>query len=254
MSDEQRVWLDYIGRPSPKNVPTKKRVLIDSAHLNQYTRVHLLTAAKALEDQGYEVNVALGGMTKETIKTYTDHVQFEALDEYGVLFMGGTRSAIEKIEAEKIKKWVEEGGSLFACGNWYRGPHGWLNNYWPSQKLYSLFGARVENLAFTDDKECLGGVAHYPVFRNIASDVRTQGVESFCAQGMALLSLKDPAWKPLAMGNDSSSHPGRAGLAVREFGKGKVVLCGDAAWIKPTMIDKGDNRRLFMNLMRWLSE
>jgi len=253
LSEEQRFWLDYIARPSPKNVPTKKRVLIDSAHLNQYTRIHLLTAAKALEDDGYEVNVTLGGMTEEAIKTYTDRVQFESLNEYGILFMGGTRAAIEEMEAEKIKKWVEEGGSLFACGNWYRGPHGWLNNYVPSRKLYSLFGATVENLAFTDDRECLGGESRYPVFRNIASDVRTRGVGSLCAQGMALLGLTDPAWEPLVMGNESSNYPGRAALAVRELGKGKMVLCGDAAWIKPTMIEKGDNKRLFMNLMRWLS-
>jgi hypothetical protein len=252
LSDEQRKWLDYIDRPSPKNIPVGKRVLMDSAHLNQYSRIHLLPAAKLLEDNGYEVNVALGGLTGKAIKTYTDHIGLENLSDYGIFFLGGMRN-IEVAEADKISAWVKDGGSVFICGNWYRGPHGWLNNSSLTTKLYSKFGAAIENTSFTDAASNFDDEPCYPVFLNIAESEITKTIGRIYTQGMAVLNLKDPEWQPLVKGNKTSNYPDKPAMAIRNFGKGKIVLCGDPAWLKPELMEKGDNRKLFMNLMNWLS-
>jgi len=252
ISDEHRKWLDYIDRPSPKNIPVKKRVLIDSAHLNEYSRIHLLTAAKTLEDNGYEVNVALDDMAGKTIKTYTDHVGLENLSDYGILFLGGIRK-VELIEVDKILAWVKNGGSVFICGNRYRGPHGWLSNYSLNTKFYSKFGATVENIQFEDTISNFDNEECYPVFLNIAKSEITKSIGQVYTQGMAVLNLTDPAWQPLVKGNKTSNYPDKPAIAIRNFGKGRVVLCGDPAWLKPALLDKGGNLQLFMNLVDWLS-
>jgi len=252
ISEEQRKWLDYICRPSPKNVPLEKRILIDSAHINQYSRIHLLTAAKALEDKGYEVNITLSELTEKTMKTYTDHIGLEELSDYGIFFMGGI-SRIEIKEADKLIEWVKNGGSLFICGNWFRGPHGWLSNYSVNSKLYSKLGALVENNSFEDGTNNLNKEAMYPVFSNIAESKITKGVKDIYSQGMAVLNLKAPEWQALVKGNKTSNYPDKPAIAVRTFGKGKIVLCGDAAWLKPTLLGKGDNMKLLINLMNWLA-
>ncbi len=256
ISDQQRTWLDYIARPAPKGIPRNRRVLIDTAHLNQFTRITMLTACKALEDEGFEVSIALGDMTGKTVKTYTDRVRMESLADYGILFIGGMRR-LQKIEAEHLGTWLKAGGRLFLCGNWPRGPHGWMNNWriFKTLKLCGLGGGVVDKKSFSDAKSCLDRQPLYPVFTNIVSTPQTAGVGKFVSRGMPLLRLEKHApWTVLIKGNATSSHPEAPVLAIRAINKGKVVLCGDGGWLKAGMFDKGDNRRLFLNLMKWLSE
>jgi hypothetical protein len=252
LTAEQREWLNFLSRPAPIGVPTPRRVLFDAAHINQYSRISLLTAAKALEDRGYEVNTALGPITKDYMKTYTDQITKEKLSDYGVLFLGGPRT-MEGIEGEAVAEWVQGGGSVFLCGNWFRGPHGWLSNVPLNRGLCSKFGASISNESFADTINNSGGDSSYPVFSCLADNELTKGVKKLHSQGMAVLSPQDPAWQVLAEGGKTSSHPGKPALAIRKFGKGRVVLCGDPAWLKPTMLEQGDNRTLFLNLMEWLA-
>ncbi|NMA48041.1 MAG: hypothetical protein GX945_15915 [Lentisphaerae bacterium] len=252
LTAEQRQWLNFLARPAPIGVPTQKRVLFDAAHINQYSRISLLTAAKALEDRGYEVNTALGPITKDDMKTYTDHIAKETLSDYGVLFVGGPRT-MQGLEGEIVAEWVKGGGSVFLCGNWFRGPHGWLSNAQLNRTLCSKFGASISNESFEDKTDNSAGDSSYPVFSCLADNELTKGVKELHSQGMAVLSAQDPAWQTLVEGGKTSSHPGKPALAIRKFGKGRVVLCGDSAWLKPTMLEQGDNRTLFLNLMEWLS-
>ena len=253
LPSEQVKWLDYLDRKPLNNIPLKKRVLADSAHYNNYSRIYLLNAVKVLEDAGYEVNTALENMTEEYMKTYTGQLTTERLADYGILFMGGPRT-IETTEVNKIVEWVKNGGSLFVCGNWFRGPHGWLNNQAINSKLYSKFGALVLNESFDDPVNNYDGEPAWPVFSEIDKTDLSNGVSCVVSQGMAVLDLKDPAWKALVKGGKTSKYPGRAAIAVRDFGKGKIVLCGESAWLKSPLLEQGDNKKLFLNLMEWLSE
>ncbi len=252
LTKKQKFWFDYLTRPAPTDVPKNKRVLIDAAHVQFYSKIFLLTAAKALEDNGYEANTAIGNFKKDIIRTYTDKRKVENLDDYGILFIAGART-MDPIEIERIVKWIKNGGSLFLCGYYSYGAHYWVSNYTMSKIFYSKFGAKVKNSSFFDDKSCYDGNPLHPIFTNIEKLPLTEGIKKICTIGMSPLSL-DKNWTALVKGNWTSNKPNIPAIAIRNFGKGKIIISGAGGWLKSSMLDKGDNKMLFLNLMKWLSE
>ena len=258
LSDEQHQWLDYIDREPLENIPSAKRVLIYSGGIVTYSRIKLLTATYLLEQNGFECVAGISTpMTKE-MEVYNGTLKNENLSSYGIIFIGGNRAAFKAGEIELLEQYVKDGGRLFFCGNWARSF--WISNYHNNQ-LLKLYGADITNYNYIDPQNCDDGVELYPIF-NTASNKR------LVSHGMALLQVDDN-WQitvpgtahctganmvPLAVEKQIKRNFRAAAIATREYGKGKIVVCGDPSWLEGESLKKGDNQEIFLGLMQWLGE
>ncbi len=258
LSAEQDKWMDYIDRKPLENIPAAKRIMMYSGGVVTYSRIKLLTAAHWLEQNGFECVAGLSTPMAKDMDVYNGGLKTEKLDSYGIVFIGGNRVPFKAEEIKLLEQYVQNGGRLFLCGSWSRTL--WLSNA-SNSKLLQPFGANIMNSSYIDPKNCDDNVELYPIFT-------TSDAKKLVSHGMAIVRVDDN-WKIIAPGTTQCmdmnmvSHPvdkiaGKkqrsVSVAAREYGKGRVVVCGDASWLEGANFDKGDNREIFLNLMKWLSE
>ena len=261
---------------------TKKhpKVLFDEAHHNFHTAGGRYKAfADLITADGYAVTPGKEKFSKKTLEGFDVLIISNALGADDLSSPEANNSAFTEEECDAVRDWVRAGGALLLIADHF--PVGGATG-----SLARRFGVEMSN-AFTidpanNDKE-LNNILFsrenkllmdHPITRGRDAQERINRVVTFTGQSLkgpaessVLLKLSDTATDRLPPdGKKFLSAAGRAqGLAL-EFGKGRVVVMGEAAMLTAQLagpekakfgglnISTIDNRQLTLNIMHWLSK
>jgi hypothetical protein len=199
-------------------------------------------------------------------------------------------SAFNQAECEAVRDWVSSGGALLLIAD--HAPFSaavaelskrfgvdLTKGYTIDPSNYNKEAEDQTELVFTRDD---GLVGEHPITRGRRATERINRIITFTgtslkgpAGSVSFLKLSDAAMdvlpsdrRPLAPGESPPdpkqvSAAGRAQGVALEFGKGRVVVLGEAAMLTAQIGSKGfrfgmnssgfDNRQLALNIMHWLS-
>jgi len=256
-------------------------VFIDEGHNNLNTRGdRYLPFARFLERDGYRIEGYTGKFEEKRLSSVRILVISNAIHpDNAEKWYKPVHSAFTPKETETVRKWVESGGSLFLIAD-----HMPLGG--AAAEMAAAFG-----FGFTDgfalDTAHAGPALFCRADGTLADNVLTAGrgndervdsIYSFTGQAFTipdeaspvltfsdryLLLLSDTAWvfneqtifKPIS---------GWSQLAFREYGKGRVVMSGEAAMFTAQLAGPqqaragmnspfaGRNYRLLLNIINWL--
>ena len=187
------------------------------------------------------------------------------------------RPAFTPAECAAVRQWVSNGGSLLLIADHY--PIGSA-----AAPLAAAFGVVMENgftgdpllfdrkaldvswIIYRRDNKSLGD---HPITRGRTASDRVNVVEAFTGQSLrapqgavSLLRLSREAYNVNKPGNDITSAAKRSQGVALEFGRGRVVVLGEAAMLSAQGSSDNpfgmnypgiDNRQFALNVMRWLS-
>ncbi len=253
---------------------TKKhsKVLFDEAHNNIHTASGLYKPfADLITNDGY------------TVVPNKEKFQASTLAGYDVLIIvnaAGPRGqranpAFTDEECDAVRDWVSAGGSLLFIAD--HAPMGAA-----AEILAKRFGVEMSK-AYTDDASSMNKVlgdilfslenkllATSPITRGRNAEERVSRVITFTGQSLKgdaksqpLLILPDTAVDTFPQSQTSVSAAGRTqGLTIK-FGKGRVVVLGEAGLLTAQIDSEGrafgmnypnnDNKQFALNIMHWLS-
>lgn len=269
----------------PAYISKSPKVLFDEAHNNFHTSAgRYAPFVKLIRNDGYEVTA-----NKEPFSS-------KSLSAYEVLVIANAKGMKEKYEAafteeecDAVKTWVESGGSLLLIADHY--PMGSaaqllasrvgvsMNNGYVSDSInYEGSSEYKDQLVFSRSN---GLLKDHALMGGRDASERISKVVTFTGQSLkgpdeasvllelapsAAEAIPDSIWEKdgntYTRFQDPAPIPGRCqGLAVT-FGKGRVVVLGEAAMLT-AQIDDGkkfgmnvpgnDNRQFALNIMHWLS-
>lgn len=256
------------------------KVLFDEAHFNFHTTDgRYQPFATLITNDGCVVTPNKQKFTKQSLTGYDVLVIANAL---GAAQMGAPEAsnpAFTEEECQAVREWVQAGGALLLIAD--HAPMGAA-----AERLGQQFGVGMSK-GYTSDPE------HYPkesnnqgfiqfnrengllgdhaITRGRNTEERLNKVQSFTGQSLtgpkdsvAFLKLADTAVDVDRPTNTRTSAAGRAQGIALKFGKGRVVVMGEAAMLSaqlagPQQMKMGmnqpglDNKQLVLNLMHWLT-
>jgi hypothetical protein len=267
----------HVERPAyTRNFP---RVLFDEAHNNFHTAGgRYKPFVDLIFSDGYQVNVNRKPFSKESLRTHKVLVIANALGAEDLDEEGSERPAFTDEEVKAVHDWVRGGGALLLIAD--HAPFGGA-----AETLAKPFGVSMSKgyvrdpqnadpdapgrLIFSRENKLL---LDHPITTGRDEAERINRVFTFTGQ-----ALKGPAGSvdflklgPSAMdrasppATESVSVGGQAqGLAFK-FGKGRVVMMGEAAMLSAQVagperrvmgmnVPGCDNKQLALNIMHWLS-
>ena len=255
------------------------RVSFDEAHNNFHTvDGRYKPFADLIFSDGYQVIVNRKPFSKDSLRTFKIVIIANALGAEDLDDEGADRPAFTEEEAKELHDWVRDGGALLLIVD--HAPFGSA-----AESLAKRFGVSMSKGFVFDPKNSQSSSASLLIFsrenkllfdhpitqgRNEAE--RINRVQTFTGQALkgsddavAFLKLGDTARDtPSRDGKESTSVAGQAqGLAFK-FGKGRVVVLGEAAMLSAQIagpqksqmgmnVPGSDNRQLALNIMHWLS-
>ncbi len=255
------------------------RVLFDEAHNNSHIAIGSYKPfADLIMDDGYHVVRNHKSFAKESLDTFKILVIANALGAEDIDDEGADRSAFTDEECDAVRDWVHGGGALLLIAE--HAPFGGA-----AENMAKRFGVEMsKGFTFDPDHSQDGSPSILTYSREnklLLDHAITQGrndaerinrVLTFKGQSLKgpdgsanFLQLADTAKDK--SGRDSekdTSAAGRAqGLALH-FGKGRVVVLGDAAMLSAQLagsekrplgmnVPGTDNKQLALNIMHWLS-
>lgn len=264
----------------PAHTKKHPKVLFDEAHNNFHTAGGRYKAfADLITNDGYSVTPGKVKFTSESLKAFDILVISNALGAADLGSPDANKSAFTEEECDAVREWVRGGGALLIIADHF--PVGGATGL-----LAGRFGVEMSN-AYTEDvshrdkelgRELFsrenGLLVDHPITRGRDASERINRVATFTGQSLkgpadsvAFLKLADTAVDRLPPdGEKTLSAAGRSqGLAFK-FGKGRVVVMGEAAMLTaqlggPEKAKFGglnqtgiDNRQLALNIMHWLSK
>jgi len=260
-----------------KNHP---RVLFDEAHHNASTTAgRYKPFVDLIANDGYRVTPN----KREFSETTLSGVHFlvivnAALPKHSA---PGQHAFTEK-ECDLLRSWVRQGGALLLIAD--HAPYGKA-----AENLAKRFGIDMRNGNTFDNEHCVRRaywqlvfsrenklLADHPITRGRGPKERVRRVMTFGGQSLkgpkrstAILKLADTAFDRLAKDKKKRiSAADRSQAIAMRFGKGRVVVLGEAAmlsaqvlWIGRVMpgsqmgmnVSGIDNRQFALNMMHWLS-
>lgn len=274
-----------VARPAYTNKHPK--VLFDEAHHNFHTAGgRYKPFLDLIASNGYRVTPNKQKFSKKTLKGYDILVIANALGAEGMGSPGADNPAFTEEECDAVRDWVRAGGSLLL-----------ITDHWPTgaaaEDLSKRFGVEMSKggtrdesnydkesnnrsrIVFTREK---GLLTDHPITQGREATERINRVITFAGQSLrgpegsvALLKLADTAIDRVATGSGANatqrevSASGRAQAVALTFGKGRVVVLGEAAMLTAQLTgpEKSkfgmnlpgiDNRQLALNIMHWLSK
>lgn len=268
-----------VGDPAfaPGQGPT---VLIDEGHWNFHTMDgRYLPFARMLERDGWRVGPHKGSFTRESLAQARVLVIANALGDTGDWVLP-TRPAFTKDEVAVVKRWIEDGGSLFLIADHMPFPGA-------AKMLADAIGVDFFD-GFAGDTLGRMGTSMFrrrdgslrPCVVTDGPGERIDSIATFTGQGFRLkgkgtpvlvldgrfeILMPDTAWQ---FSKDTKRMPG-AGLlqgALLERGKGRVAVFGEAAMFSAQLGGPnrtpmgmnvplaGQNARLALNIVRWLAD
>ena len=264
---------------NPAYTKSEPRVLFDEAHHNFHTTDgRYKPFADLLRNDGYRVVRNRQPFSKETLSSFKVLVIANALGAEEMDDNGADASAFTEEECQAVQDWVKGGGSLLLIAD--HAPFGGA-----AASLAGRFGVDMSKaftydpansvegnpsvLIFSRDNKLLGT---HPITEGRDEKERVSRVVSFTGQSLkgpadsiSILKLADTAKDTPDQNTDASvSAAGRAQALAFKFGKGRVVVQGEAAMLSaqisgPEKLKMGmnvpgnDNRQYALNVMHWLS-
>lgn len=267
------------------------RVLFDEAHHNHHhLRGGYSAFARLIESDGCRVTRGTHAFTREALAPYRVLVVATA--------MGSNERnddpAFTDAECDAVRAWVADGGGLLVVTDHYPFGHA-------MERLVQRFGVRVNkgevddaahadtsfdetHIVYTDTDGGLAG--SHPIIRGRAEEERVHRVLTFTGEAVsadppAVTVLRSSPTAVLVAAHpvverrggdvlvhitygDSTSAEGWGQAVALEYGKGRVVVTGEAAMLTAQLrrfdrrpigmnVPGYDNRQLALNIMRWLT-
>lgn len=265
----------------PDNFKNKHiNILFDEAHHNYHkSDGRYKPFADLLIQDGYIITPNKQKITPEVLKGYDVFVCSNAFssdpDSSGRL---SPALAFTDIECNYLKQWVLNGGSM-----WLIADHEPAGN--AVENLANSFGVNM-SMSFTADPENFEKIildaswirfsgknknlGKHPIIQGRHETERIKSILSFTGQSLKgpkssipLLLLSDKAYDVLNIEDRLKakiiSAKGRCQALAMPFGKGRVVVCGEAAMFTSQRGDPGmnypltDNKQLLLNIAHWLT-
>jgi hypothetical protein len=255
------------------------RVLFDEAHHNFHTTEgRYKPFVDILMNDGYRIIRNRQAFTKSTLSSFKVLVIANALGAEEMDDNGADASAFTEEECQAVQDWVKSGGALLLIAD--HAPFGGA-----AASLGSRFGIDMSKgftydpansapnspslLIFSRENKLLGT---HPITDGRDQNEKLNTVQSFTGQSLkgpddsvAILKLSDTAKDtPNREADSSVSAAGRAQAIALKFGKGRVVVQGEAAMLSAQIagqnkqkmgmnVPGNDNKQYALNVMRWLS-
>ncbi len=265
-------FVTKVARPSYKT--EHPRVLFDEAHFNFHTTDgRYKPFAELIANDGFKVIPNKQKFTKDLLSKGEILIIANALGADGMGANGASNSAFTEAECTAVRDWVREGGSLLLITD--HAPFGSA-----AQSLANQFGVDMSkgytadpsnseggetSLVFTRKNKLLGD---HPIMKGRDDSERINRIQTFTGQSLkgpagsvAILKLGDTAVDAGDDGNPRSAAGRAQGIAF-PFGKGRVVVMGEAAELSAQLVGNErfgmnvpglDNRQMALNIMHWLS-
>ena len=255
------------------------KVLFDEAHHNFHTATgRYKPFADLITSDGYRITPNSQPFTAAALKPFDILVISNALGAPQMNAPEASNSPFTDAECDAVRDWVRAGGALLLISD--HAPMGAA-----AEKLAQRFGVGMSKaftldpantppadnnpgfIIYTRDNKSL---ADHPITRGRNAAERVGRVVSFTGQslkapegGVAFMKLADTA-KDALPGGEQVSAAGRAQGLAFAFGRGRVVVMGEAGMLsaqlsgadkKPFGMNRPgiDNRQLALNIMHWLS-
>jgi len=264
---------------NPAYTKSEPRVLFDEAHHNFHTTDgRYKPFADLLRNDGYRVVRNRQPFSKEVLNSFKVLVIANALGAEEMDDTGADESAFTEEECQAVQDWVKGGGSLLLIAD--HAPFGGA-----ASSLASRFGVDMSKAFTYDQANSVAGnpsvlifsrdnklLASHPITDGRDEKERVNRVESFTGQSLkgpadsvAILKLSDTAKDTPDQNMDASvSAAGRAQALAFKFGKGRVVVQGEAAMLSAQIsgpektkmgmnVPGNDNKQYALNVMHWLS-
>jgi hypothetical protein len=255
------------------------RVMFDEAHHNFHTADgRYKPFVDLVVNDGYRVIRNRVPFTKATLSSYKILVIANALGAEEDDDEGADRSAFTEEEIQAVYDWVKSGGSLLLIAD--HAPFGSA-----AAALASRFGVDMSKGYTFDPQNSVAGsptqlifsrenklLANHPITEGRGENERINLVRSFTGQSLkgpedstAILTLSGTATdSPTYESQTSVSAAGRAQAVALKFGRGRVLVQGEAAMLSAQIsgvekrrmgmnVPGNDNRQYVLNLMHWLS-
>ncbi len=255
------------------------RVLFDEAHNNFHTATgRYKPFADLIFSDGYQINVNRKPFTKESLRTFKVLVIANALGAEDLDEEGAERPAFTDEEVKAVHDWVRGGGALLLIAD--HAPFGGA-----AETLAKPFGVTMSKgyvrdpqntdpdapgrLIFSRENKLL---LDHPITTGRDDTERINRVLTFTGQALKgpegsvdFMKLGPTAMdRPTATATESVSVGGQGQGIAFKFGKGRVVMMGEAAMLSAQVagpekrlmgmnVPGSDNRQLALNIMHWLS-
>jgi hypothetical protein len=264
----------------PAYIEKGPKVLFDEAHFNFHTTTGRYQPFVALlTNDGYRISPNQNKLSPQTLEGYTVLVIANALGAAQMSDPDAAQPAFSEAECLAVKEWVKGGGALLLIAD--HAPMGGA-----AERLGLQFGVEMSKgytsdpvhfakesknqgfIQFNRENALLG---EHPITQGRTKDEQIHRVQSFTGQSLkgpkdsvALLQLAETAVDVDRPTNTRSSAAGRAQGIALKFGKGRVVVMGEAAMLSaqlagPQKMKFGmnqpglDNRQFVLNVIHWLS-
>lgn len=256
------------------------KVLFDEAHNNFHTATgRYKPFAELITSDGYTVTPNKLKFTRDALKGFDILLISNALGAAQMSAPEASNPAFTDEECDAVREWVRVGGSLLLIAD--HTPMGAAN-----QKLGDRFGVGMSKMYTLDPvntpKEDNNpgfivytrerGLASHPITDGRDTSERVNRVITFTGQSLqapagaiAFLQLADTPLDAMPGGGQPVTAKGRAQGVALKFGKGRVVVLGEAAMLTaqlggPNKMPFGmnrpgtDDRQIALNIMHWLSK
>jgi hypothetical protein len=268
-----------VTRPAYTN--QRPKVLIDEAHHNFHTAEgRYKPFADLITNDGYQVSANREKFQRTTLEGYDVLVIANALGAAFPFLPGADKPAFTEAECDAVRDWVRAGGSLLLVAD--HAPAGGAAEMLARRfgvemsKGYTLDTAHAFQEPGSNDGWILysrenGLLGDHAITRGRDSSERINKVVAFTGQSLkgaegsvAFLKLAETAGDLDPATKKEVPASGRAQAVAVPFGKGRVVVLGEAAMITAQVTGGGklkfgtnraglDNRQLALNIMHWLS-
>src|SRR5258705_3157729 len=259
-----------------KNGP---RVMFDEAHTNFHTTTgRYKPFADLIMNDGYHVVRNRQTLTRKLLESFKVLIIANALGAEEMDDEGAGHSAFTDEECDAIRDWVRGDGSLLLIAD--HAPFGSA-----AENLAGRFGVEMSK-GFTYDLKNSPGdnpsfiiysrennlLLEHPITEGRGGSERINRVMTFTGQSLkgpadssVLLKLSDTAKdKSDPNAKTESSAAGRAQGIALKFGKGRVVVLGEAALLSAQVsgsenfkmgmnVPGTDNKQFALNIMHWLT-
>ncbi len=265
----------------PAYTKNNPKVLFDEAHNNFHTAGgRYKPFADLITNDGYQVIPNKQKFSAETLKGSDILLISNALGAPRMNDPAAGNPAFTDDESDAVRDWVKAGGALLLIAD--HAPMGSAN-----QGLAQRFGVDMSKM-FTVDSQNYdtesqnpgfiiytresGRLADHPVTRGRNEKERVNKIMTFTGQSLkgpadsvAFLKLADTALDAMPGQNTNpASAAGRAQGIALKFGKGRMIVMGEAGMLSAQLIGAQgmpfgmnrpgiDNRQLALNIMHWLS-
>ena len=266
-----------VAKPAySKNGP---RVLFDEAHNNFHTAGgRYKPFADLIVSDGYRVIPNKEKFSSEVLQRADVLIIANALGAERMGSPEASQPAFTDDESDAVKEWVRRGGSLLLIAD--HAPMGSANQILGERfgidmsKKYTVdpenFDTASGNQGFIVYTRESGRLADHPVTKGRNNSERINKVIAFTGQSLkgpvdsvAFMRLADSAKDVLAQQTPVSAAGRAQGIALK-FGKGRVIVMGEAGMLTAQVVGAQaspfgmnipgiDNRQLVLNMMHWLT-